>query len=233
MDLLILLVLVVFAILKTEAERCRHDMKPYHLITSPLNYFIKQGALDGPGPLLDISKYPEVAKLGEEWQTIWQEFEDSKHILKPIKGERFFQKDIIKDDKWKRIKLKFYGPWKHEKEFPKTIQLLKKIPGLKAAMISLLEPGAKIQPHVGLSSACARAHLGLSCPLEAKIRIIDSVYEWKVGDVKMFDDTFLHGVTHDGDFDRVVLFLDVERKTRNALASKMALALANVMNFNA
>lgn len=231
MEVLVLLILVLFAILKTEAERCRHDIKPYHLILSPLNYFIRQGALDGPGPFLDIARYPEVSKLGEEWQTIWAEFEKSKHILKPIKGERFFQKDIIEDGKWKRIKLKFYGQWKHEEEFPKTIDLLKKIPGLKAAMISSLEPGAKILPHVGLSSACARVHLGLSCPLKSRIRILDSTYEWKVGEVKMFDDTYLHGVTHEGDFDRVILFLDVERKTRNSFASKMALALATAMNF--
>lgn len=230
MDILILLILVLVAILKTESESCKHTIKPYHLVLSPLNHFIKKGALDGPGPFLDISKYPEVTKLADEWQTIWGEFEESKNRLRPIKGERFFRNNIIEDDKWKRIKFKFYGPWQHQEEFPKTVELLKKIPGLKAAMISVLEPGAKIKPHVGLSSACARVHIGLSCPLNTKMRILDSIYEWRVGEVKMFDDTFLHAVTHEGDFDRVILFLDVERKTRNTFASKASLVLANLAN---
>ena len=61
------------------------------------------------------------------------------------------------------------------------------------------------------------------------MRIRDSSYEWKVGEIKMFDDTFLHGVVNDGDFDRVVLFLDVERKTRADIAKKLGVILAKLL----
>ena len=133
------------------------------------------------------------------------------------------------DHKWKRVKLKFYGKWKHEDQFPETIKLLKKIPGLHAAMISVLEPGAVIKPHHGVTSACARVHVGLQCPVGAKIKVMDEEYEWKVSEVKMFDDTYLHSVKHEGDFDRIVLFLDVERKTNAKIAQNISLAFANLI----
>ena len=224
----LLLLILLVAVMKAESERCKSGVKPYHLITHPLNYIIKQNALDGKGPFLNVKLYPEVLEMATSWRTIYDEFEKNLEKKKPIKGERFFV-TIIDDDKWKRIKLKFYGQWKHEDTFPETIRLLKKIPGLKAAMISVLEPGCVIKPHVGITSACARVHVGLQCPIGARLKIMDNFYEWRVGEVKMFDDTYLHGVVQNGDFDRVVLFLDVERKTTAKIAQNLSLAAASIL----
>lgn len=228
--LLSLCLAIYVSVLLKEAGRCGHElMPPVHLLTLPLNYLIKEHASDGRGPLLDTQAYPELELLKDHWYSIWREYDRAeKHLLMKIQGERFFSSDITNDGRWKRIKLKFYGPWQNEAQFPRTVALLKKVPGLKAAMFSVLEPGAVIHPHVGYNSGCARAHLALEAPLDAYIQFEKDKYEWTAGQLRVFDDTYVHSVRHNGAFRRVVLFMDIDRKTRAHTARFIMNGLADL-----
>lgn len=86
------------------------------------------------------------------------------------------------------------------------------------AYFSVLEPGTKIPPHVGISRGVLRYHLGLIVPDDYKncFIIVDGVkLHWKVGSDVMFDDLFLHEVQNNTNQQRVVLFLDIKRKFKS------------------
>ena len=81
-------------------------------------------------------------------------------------------------------------------------------------MFSVLEPGGKIKPHMGPSRAAVRVHLGLKTPPpdQCYITVDGTKHGWVPGKLMMFDDTFVHEVANNSDQDRLVLFLDIERK---------------------
>lgn len=102
--------------------------------------------------------------------------------------------------------------------FPKTYQLIKKIPGCTFAMFSVLNPGKHLAPHYGPSKSVLRYHLSLIVPKNNNncfIKVNDQYYNWQEGQDVMFDDTYLHSVENNTNEPRVVLFLDIKRKYNN------------------
>ena len=81
-------------------------------------------------------------------------------------------------------------------------------------MFSLLEKGGKILPHRGPFRGCIRVHLCLYGPNseDCYISVNNVKYSWKEGHIVAFDDTYEHYVNNNTKKDRIVLFLDVERR---------------------
>ena len=97
---------------------------------------------------------------------------------------------------------------------PQTAALMREIPGMTTAMISILSPRKHILDHRGPYKGVLRYHLGLIVPEDAeacRIRVGEDIRHWQEGKSMVFDDTFNHEVWNDTDETRVVLFVDVLR----------------------
>ncbi len=170
----------------------------------------------------DVEDFPWVKNLEANWKVIRAELDE---VLKaPEKLPRFqdVSKDqyvLSNDDKWKTFFLFGFG-FKQESncaKCPETAKLMEQIPGMKSAMFSILAPGKHIKAHRGPYKGVLRCHLGLVVPepKEAiRIRVGNDIRHWEEGKCMVFDDTFEHEVRHDGDGERVVLFIDFVRPLR-------------------
>jgi aspartyl/asparaginyl beta-hydroxylase (cupin superfamily) len=96
---------------------------------------------------------------------------------------------------------------------PKTVEILRGIPGIVDAFFSILEPGKSVPAHEGPSYCHLRYHAAFQVPREnpPSIRIKDQHYTWKEGESILFDDSWEHEVYNQSDDVRVVLIVDVLR----------------------
>jgi len=183
--------------------------------------FTKRYSRVSTDPFLPLSDFPvETSTLEAHWQEIADEvaaIPDDE--LTKIKSDLFFRN--IADDKWKKLYLKWYGDFDPlgKEKCPRTCEILSQLPNIKSAMISRLEPGAKIKPHRGPLGGIVRLHLGLATPNDDKCFInVDGInYSWKDGQVVLLDDTYEHYVENNTDQTRTVLFCDIERPLQEGL----------------
>ncbi|MDP9044396.1 MAG: aspartyl/asparaginyl beta-hydroxylase domain-containing protein [Pseudomonadota bacterium] len=115
---------------------------------------------------------------------------------------------------WKRFYLKWYDdPPPSARHCPRTVELLRQTPCIKAALFAYLPAGAKLNPHRDPYAGSLRYHLGLRTPNDDRCRIwVDGqTYSWRDGQSVVFDETYIHWVRNDTDQDRLILLCDVER----------------------
>lgn len=80
------------------------------------------------------------------------------------------ERDLYGDSgEWKVLPLYGFGAWNREaaERFPRTVELLKRVPGLETAVFSRLGPGTVLNKHRGwaaLSNGALRCHLGVEVP---------------------------------------------------------------------
>jgi aspartyl/asparaginyl beta-hydroxylase (cupin superfamily) len=97
------------------------------------------------------------------------------------------------------------------KRFPKTTELLKKIPTLNYAAFSRLHPKSRLAPHQHVNPSSLIFHLGLLIPPgdTCGLSVGGEVHIWKkAGDAVIFNDTLEHSAWNDSDQERVVLYVD-------------------------
>lgn len=105
--------------------------------------------------------------------------------------------------------------WKYHKnceKFPKTYQILKKVPFLTFAEVTILEPHSDILPHIGETNTTMRGHLGLSIPgklPEAGIEVNQEQRSWEEGEIVLFSDAHQHRVWNHTSGRRMVLVFDI------------------------
>jgi beta-hydroxylase len=188
-------------------------------ILAPIERFIGRRSLVGDATFFPDERFPWVEQIERNWMTIREEAE---RLLEDRDGLANFQEiskdqiEITDDDRWKTFFLYGYG---FEAELgvqmcPRTAALMREIPGMKTAMISILSPRKHILDHRGPYKGVLRYHLGLIVPEQAeqcRIRVGEDIRHWVQGRSLIFDDTFNHEVWNDTDETRVVLFVDVLR----------------------
>lgn len=118
---------------------------------------------------------------------------------------------------WRKFYLQWYGT-RHasaERLCPRTMLLLGRTRGVRAAMFSLLPPGAELSLHSDPMACALRYHLGLSTPGTADCRIVvdGQTCVWRDGDAIVFDETFPHFAENRSDQPRLILMCDIERPT--------------------
>ncbi len=125
---------------------------------------------------------------------------------------------------WTRFYLKWYGdPLPSAlRDCPKTIDLLAKVPGVKAAMFAQLPSGGKLSAHRDPFAGSLRYHLGLSTPNDDDCFILvdGHKYVWGDGDDILFDETFIHEAHNNTEQNRIILFCDVRRPMRYAVIDR-------------
>ena len=184
-------------------------------IREPIYFYILKDWYRGNMPVFYASnKYDFQNTLENNYHSIKNEIiekysSDSK-IFIPQHAPPPYKFD---NDRWKICT--FYGfLLKYEntlKEFPVIAEVLKKIPHLITAQISVLEPHTKIKPHFGSSNAVIRSHLAIQIPgklPELGMKMLHEERSWEEGKVVSFCETYRHYVWNNTDYPRIVLLID-------------------------
>lgn len=174
-------------------------------------------------PYLPVTSIPALNQIKNNWETIKSEaltLESSKLIkgsnkYNDIGFNSFFRRG------WKRFYLKWYNNFHPSamEHCPKTIELLKSMPNIKAAMFVVLPAGSFLPVHRDPYAGSLRYHLGLITPnSEACKLVVDGEsYSWKDGEDVLFDETYIHYAENKTDKDRLIFFCDVERPMKSRL----------------
>jgi aspartyl/asparaginyl beta-hydroxylase (cupin superfamily) len=179
---------------------------------------VRKHSLVGSHTFFDNGLFPWIVELEENWRDIRNELDQVLQgtyipTLQEIsKGQAY----LTRDKKWKTFFFYIYG---HESEpntrrCPRTVELLAKIPGMKTAMFSMLDPGKHIPEHRGPYNGVLRLHLGLRIPrdrMNCKIRVGNDFGYWEEGKALVFDDSHPHEVWNNTSEQRMVLFVDFRR----------------------
>jgi beta-hydroxylase len=218
---MVLLLFVICGIYTHYRGRVRHgffrQLSDHSTFTSPLNCFVYLFSRVPSTPYLSPALFPELATLKLEWETIRAEalalqqqskIQASKQY-NDIGFNSFFRNG------WRRFYLKWYdNPHPSAQALcPKTLEILARLPSVKAAMFAMLPPGGSLTLHRDPYAGSLRYHLGLVTPNHDDCSIIvdGEPYSWRDGEDVVFDETYLHTAANRTDQDRIILFCDIER----------------------
>ena len=137
---------------------------------------------------------------------------EEKEVFKRFEKLETSLNDNVKKPSWKTQVLIFNGKLtKYSKELENTINLLKKIPGIKHAGFSCFEPGAISNYHTDNNFDTFRYHLPLIIPEgNCKLKIYNKLY--KFNKPMIFDDSCKHQVWNKTNFNRIIMIIDIYRK---------------------
>ena len=189
----------------------------FTVLIAPFNSLMVLFSKVGSQPYLDPKQFPELQVLQTHWQEIRQEAFalDGHGRIKAADGYTDMGFNSFFRTGWKRFYLKWYGTDmpSAEQMCPKTVALLKQIPGIKAAMFASLPPGATLVRHRDPYAGSLRYHLGLITPNDPGcfIEVDGQRHAWRDGEVVMFDETYIHHAANTTNQPRIILFADVER----------------------
>jgi ornithine lipid ester-linked acyl 2-hydroxylase len=176
-------------------------------------------AIDGERRFFDPAALAWTQGLEQGWRPMRAELDRvlaALHILPGFEDIQVEQQGLTSDKRWKIFPLYVYGEWigKAQQRCPATVAALKSIPGLKAAMFSILQAGKELAPHRGPYAGVLRYHLGLKVPQPTTlcgIVVGGEQRSWSEGASLVFDDSHEHAAWNRSDADRVVLFVDFAR----------------------
>lgn len=179
-------------------------------------------SLVGDHPVFENSAFPWIAEIEAEWPAIRRELDEVLGTREAIPAFHEITPEvrtITTDDQWKTFMFLGYGMRSDANlaRCPRTAAALKRIPGLRTAFYSILEPGKRIPRHRGPYNGVLRLHLGLIVPEPRErcwIRVDDRVCNWSEGKALIIDDMYPHEVHNDTNGIRVVLFVDFDRPLR-------------------
>ena len=174
-------------------------------------------------PYLPVTSIPALKQIQDNWETIKSEaltLESSKLIkgsnkYNDIGFNSFFRRG------WKRFYLKWYNDFHPSalEHCPQTIEMLKAMPNIKAAMFVVLPAGSFLPVHRDPYAGSLRYHLGLITPNSESCKIVvdGEGYFWKDGEAVLFDETYIHYAENKTDKDRLIFFCDVERPMKSKI----------------
>ena len=194
-------------------------------IVAPINVFMYFFSRVPSIPYIPADRIPALQALDDNWEIIRDEavnLRTAQRIRAAEKNNDAGFNSFFKSG-WKRFYLKWYEA-EHPSagEFcPKTVEILRGIPEVKAAMFAELPPGATLNKHRDPFAGSLRYHLGLETPNDDRcfIEVDGQRYSWRDGQSVVFDETFIHWAQNGTDQDRIILFCDVERPLRYGWAS--------------
>ena len=178
-------------------------------------------------PLLDVDDLEDLKVLRDNWQVIREEAlqlsADGK--IKAADGLTDVGFNSFFRTGWTRFYLKWYEDYLPSAvaQCPKTIEVLKKTPSIKAAMFASLPPGGELKQHRDPYAGSLRYHLGLVTPNsdDCYILVDGNRHSWRDGEDILFDETYIHEAYNHTDQQRIILFADVHRPMRFKLVDKI------------
>jgi len=203
-------------------------LAPYNLL---MNMFSKLPNR----PILETQSIDDLTILKNNWEVIRDEalsLSESGEIkaadgLNDAGFNSFFRHG------WTRFYLKWYGDALPSalSKCPKTIDILKKTPSIKAAMFASLPSGGKLMPHRDPFAGSLRYHLGLSTPNDDDCFILvdGEKHSWRDGEGVLFDETYIHEAHNKTNHNRIILFCDVTRPMKFGLINKFNTFMSNTL----
>jgi len=218
----ILVVFVLCAILTHRRGRVRHgsffrQLSDHSTFTAPLNWFAYLFSSVPNTPYISPRQFPELAMIKSQWRVFREEalaLADASRI-RAADGRTDIGFNSFFRTGWKRFYLKWYGdPHPSAKALcPRTVEILQRLPSVKAAMFAMLPAGGVLNPHRDPFAGSLRYHLGLITPNDDRCAIVvDGIpYSWRDGEDVVFDETYLHHAANRTEKDRIIFFCDIER----------------------
>jgi aspartyl/asparaginyl beta-hydroxylase (cupin superfamily) len=155
------------------------------------------------------------------------------------KSSRDRTADNVGDQRWSVFHLILDGKVNRENTLrcPRTMAALQDVPLCRidecspSVMFSLLQPGARIVPHHGLTNVRLICHLPLMVPPNCgALRVGNETRPWREGRLAIFDDSIEHDAWNSSSALRAVLLFDVWRpelsEQERALVSTMLTAVS-------
>lgn len=105
------------------------------------------------------------------------------------------------------------------RRFPATVDALRSVPRLRAALWSAIEPATVLTEHRGPNAGVLRYHLGVDCPPGSTLTIGDRRVPYVDGEGILFDDTERHAAFNGSAHTRVTLFCELDRPLPPRLAA--------------
>lgn len=135
----------------------------------------------------------------------------------------------IASQRWKTLNLILYDQivWENAWLCPKLVDVLREMRCVQTALLSFMEPGARVPPHSDPATGVLRYHLAFIVPKDRErctIRVDGRPYAWTEGESVIFDTVYEHEVHNDTEECRVVLFIDLYRPMRGIPAILQAIA---------
>jgi len=197
--------------------RFERQLTEHSGLFSPLNTLFYLFSAVPKDPFLDPARFPQLAPLKANWQTIRDEavalYADGK--IDYNAGQQDLAFVSFKKLGWKRFHMKWYGDFlpSAQKSCPRTVALLAAIPEVNSAAFTLLPPGAKLGKHRDPFASSLRYHLGLVCPRQdgCQIWVDGQHHRWREGEDVVFDETYVHWAENATDEPRLILFVDFTR----------------------
>ncbi len=177
----------------------------------PLYNLQQTGYKGGFAPFYKADNFEWVKEVEQNWHIVEAEFK------KQVGFKTYNAPHVKGEDGWKGLQLLNFG-WKHHgncSKFPKTMQLLQKVPNLTFVAFSILEPGAALQPHFGDTNTIIRAHLGIEIPApapECALQVSDITCGWEEGKIILFSECYLHSAWNKSSKRRIILCFDTMRE---------------------
>tara|TARA_B100000214_G_C23901924_1_gene596909 strand:- start:283 stop:1074 length:792 start_codon:yes stop_codon:yes gene_type:complete len=178
-------------------------------------------------PYIPLESMPELKVLSENWEIFKQEANvlSEKRKIQPSKKNDDIGFNSFFKYGWKRFYLKWYDAKHPSAELlcPKSVEILKSIPCVKAAMFAELPSGGKLNPHRDPYAGSLRFHLGLDTPNSENCFILvdGEKYTWRDGKAVLFDETYVHQAKNNTNKTRMILFCDIERPLISEFFSKL------------
>jgi beta-hydroxylase len=99
---------------------------------------------------------------------------------------------------------------------PQTASILRDIPGLEDATLSVLAPHTHVPTRRGATKGLITCHLGLAVPRDGgvRMRVGRRFVRWAEGETLLFDDSCDHELWNDAGAERIVLGLQFRRPLR-------------------
>jgi beta-hydroxylase len=194
-------------------------------LMSPINAIMYLFSKVPNRPFIDAKHFPQLDILRKNWQVFRDEAESlvSQGYIKATDNHDDMGFNSFFKRGWKRFYVKWYGDYLPSAKLhcPKTIEILKSIPGIHGVMFTLLPKNGVLKPHRDPYAGSLRYHLGLITPNSDQcwISVDGTPYSWRDGEGVLFDETYIHSAKNDTDTDRIILFCDVERPMNNRLAT--------------
>lgn len=225
----VLLLFLLCAVYTHWRGKARHgsffrQLGDHSTFMAPLNCFAYFFSAVPNTPYIATKHFPELQLLKSEWKTFREEalalYEASRiqasEKYNDIGFNSFFRAG------WKRFYLKWYGePHPSAAALcPRTIEILQRIPTVKAAMFAMLPADGSLNPHRDPFAGSLRYHLGLVTPNDDRCAIIvdGTPYSWRDGEDVVFDESYLHRAENRTQQDRIILFCDIERPMKSRWA---------------
>ncbi|MGM0564706.1 MAG: aspartyl/asparaginyl beta-hydroxylase domain-containing protein [Pseudomonadota bacterium] len=216
--------------------RVRHgflrQLTDHSTVMGPINVLVYLFSKTPNTPYIDVDEYQDLSVFRDNWQTIAKEARNMYEVghVRDSASERddaafnsFFKTG------WKRFYLKWYGePLASARTLcPETVKLVESVPGINAAMFTLLPPGAKLPKHRDPFAGSLRYHLGLVTPNDDQcyISVDGQHYSWRDGEDVLFDETYIHYARNDTDQTRLIFFADVARPMRGPVSGFFSRAI--------